>query len=107
MKLFSAEEITQLLKHVYNSQEKDVKRLLDKDPDLLLQTGSFNYEDHTGRTQTITGKAFQIAMRNGDAAMCQMIKPYFNKLPNGDKVMIEQFREEENRITNKINKLNL
>ncbi len=80
------------LKAVVEGNEEFVLEMLDNTDinnleALLLYKGVVT--DYSGRT--VEGTALQIALGAEDAEMCEMMMPFFSKLPNGDVLRSEQY----------------
>ncbi len=66
------------------------RRMIALNPNYLLQRG--NATDFSGRTyQNLT--PFQAALITGDVTMAEIMKSYFDRLPNGQAEMQRQFAE--------------
>jgi hypothetical protein len=70
--------------------ERLVHVMIEKNPNYLLECGSAT--DFSGRTYTHF-TPFQAALITGDIKMVEMMKPYFDRLPDGLAKMQEQARD--------------
>ncbi len=102
---FNSEECKVLKQFLEENKEQDlakkllidnVKSLLDEDSSFLqiklpkdkkYEVKDFSRRKYSGLTP------FQLALCNGDVEMCEMMKPYFAKLENGQAEMQEQYNE--------------
>jgi len=88
-----------LLIHVVRGEEAEAKKMLEANPQLLLERGLVT--DYSGRQ--IEGTAFALALGAEDIEMCEMITPYFNRLTDQDgeterlKQYQAQFPEQEEK----------
>lgn len=86
-----------LLKYVAYGQPEQVKALLDKHPELLLEKG--NVVDPAGNT--ILGvSAYECALGAGDHEMVAIIREYFDKFEGGIEARIEQEKHYQDAIDN-------
>ncbi|MFZ2315433.1 MAG: hypothetical protein WAW86_07230 [Gammaproteobacteria bacterium] len=81
--------LAQLLDHVLRADEAKVKKIIDKNPDLLLRSGLAI--DHSGRK--VYGTPFQIALGTQDSDICKLFESYFYMLPNGAELALQQLKD--------------
>ena len=87
--------VKKLLNHVIHGEQAEAKAMIEKSPNLLLETGRVT--DYSGRT--IEGTAFRLALgaddvatQDGEVCMAEMIKRYLLTLPDGAEIMAEQYQ---------------
>jgi hypothetical protein len=85
--LFSADQVVHA---ALNGDEALAKRMISASPRYLLSRE--NATDFSGRTYTDL-TPFQAALVTGDDAMAKMMKPYFDRLPDGQASMQKQVSE--------------
>ena len=103
--------VKKLLNHVIHGEQAEAKAMIEKSPNLLLETGRVT--DYSGRT--IEGTAFQLALgaedvatQDGEECMAEMIKRYLLEFYT-QEIMTEQYQaqfpegweiQEEKRVAN-------
>ena len=83
------ESASYLLEAVVLGKKADVEKTLKKNPALLINTKGITKEYSGKITKGLS--PFQAALCGDDDDMALMMKPYFDKIENGQAIMVEQF----------------
>ena len=95
--LLQKRKIEKLLQHVAYGQQKAAEAMLKEDPNLLLEKAiveDYSFGKDEKNLRKIEGTAFQIALGAEDFDMCEMMLRYFDQLPYGKTLKLQQISEQ-------------